>query len=69
MAHMAGVGGMRRPLVIRSYVHHGLPTRDWLFLVWADWYRLHGGDWNAFGYLVIPGAAFLELHGRDEDTA
>ena len=65
MAHMSGIGGMRRPLVIRSYVHHGVPTRDWLFLIWADWYRLHAGDPHGYGYLVIPGAVFLELHGPD----
>jgi hypothetical protein len=80
MAHMAGIGGMRRALVIRSYVHHGLPVRDWLFIVGLDWFRLHGtasipgfGGFvipgGAYGYVVIPGAAFLEMHGRDEETA
>lgn len=65
MAHMSGIGGMRRPLVIRSYVHQGVPTRDWLFLIWHDWYRLHGGDPHGYGYIVMPGSAFLELHGPD----
>jgi hypothetical protein len=78
MAHMTGIGGSRRPLVIRSYVHQGVPTRDWIFVVGIDWFRLYGtasipgfggfvipgGD---FGYVVMPGSAFLELHGRDLD--
>jgi len=76
MAHMSGIGGMRRPLVIRSYVHHGVATRDWLFVVGVDWFRLYGtgsirgfGGFvipgGAFGYVVMPGSAFLDLHGPD----
>jgi hypothetical protein len=65
MAHMTGIGGTRRPLVIRSYVRHGVATRDWLFVVAADWCALHGGE-TPPGYLVIPGPDFLAFHGRDE---
>ena len=65
MFHMLGIGGMRRPLVIRSHVHQGVPTRDWLFVIWRDWYRLHGGDHYGYGYLVMSGSAFLDLHGPD----
>jgi hypothetical protein len=66
MAHMTGIGGTRMPLMIRSYVHQGIPTRDWLFVVFWDWWRLHGGEGSP-GYLVIPGADFLDVHGRDDD--
>ena len=76
MAHMTGIGGTLRPLVIRSYVHQGVSTRDWIFVVGIDWFRLYGtasipgfggfvipgGD---FGYVVMPGSAFLDLHGPD----
>jgi hypothetical protein len=75
MAHMTGIGGARRPVVIRSYVHQGVPTRDWIFLTWVDWYPHHGGEpwpsgwastWHGgFGYVVMPGSAFLDLHGPD----
>ena len=74
MAHMVGIGGARRPLVIRSFVHHGVATRDWLFARDRDWWAFHQGSGApsggflvpTHGYLVIPGADFLELHGRDE---
>ena len=66
MAHMTGIGGTRRPLVIRSFVRQGVATRDWLFLADTDWGAFH---WVGFGvgYVVIPGADFLEIHGRDEE--
>ena len=69
MAHMAGIGGMRHPLVIRSFVRHGVATRDWLFVSAMPWLVMHGDPlvrWEP-GYMVIPGADFLELHGRDEE--
>jgi hypothetical protein len=66
MAHMAGIGSPRIPLVIRSYVRQGVPTRDWLFVVERYWTLLHGGNYP-MGYLVIPGADFLEIHGRDSE--
>jgi hypothetical protein len=69
MAHMTGIGGTRRPLVIRSFVRHGVATRDWLFLPAIPWLVLHGDPlvkWEP-GFMVIPGADFLELHGRDAD--
>jgi hypothetical protein len=79
MAHMTGLGGTRLPLVIRSYVHVGVSTRDWLFVVGVDWFCLHGtaslpgfGGFvipgGIFGYVVIPGADFLAIHGRDEPS-
>jgi len=71
MAHMMGIGGIRFPLVIRSYVHQGVPTRDWLFVVASQWHRLHGKPpgHEDFGYVVIPGASFLDIHGSDEEFA
>lgn len=68
MAHMTGIGGTRRGLVIRSYVRHGVTTRDWLFMVAWDWWHLHGEPPEMEmpgGYVVIPGADFLEIHGQD----
>jgi hypothetical protein len=64
MAHMAGIGTPRIPLVIRSYVRQGVATRDWIFVVERYWTNLHGGSYP-MGYLVIPGADFLAIHGRD----
>ena len=67
MAHMTGIGGARRPLVIRSYVRQGVATRDWLFVAAHSWLTLHGILPPAPGYMVIPGADFLEIHGRDSE--
>jgi hypothetical protein len=63
--HMKGIGGTRRPLVIRSYVRQGVATRDWLFVGSWDWLQLHGVGMTA-GWIVLPGSDFLDLHGRDE---
>ena len=67
MAHMSGLGGTRRPLVIRSYVHQGLPTRDWIFVLAIDWLDLHGAAPIELGYMVMSGSRFLDIHGRDEE--
>jgi hypothetical protein len=42
MRKMEPLGGTRRPLVIRSYVRHGVPTRDYIFVRFRDWWDLHG---------------------------
>jgi hypothetical protein len=73
MAHMAGIGGSRRPLVIRSYVHVGVTTRDWLFVTAYAWAEFHSpgfpvGHLSPIGYYVIPGADFLAIHGCDEPS-
>ena len=52
------------PLVIRSYVRQGVPTRDWIFMRAKDWFVWHGGE--QAGYVVMSGQAFLAIHGRDE---
>jgi hypothetical protein len=68
MQKMGPLGGTRRPLVIRSFVRQGVPTRDWLFFVAWDWWELHMFPVTMpAGYLVIPGADFLEIHGRDSE--
>ena len=64
MEHMAGIGGTRHPLVIRSYVRNGVGTRDWIFVRTRDWRALHGAAINS-GYLVIPGPDFLAINGPD----
>lgn len=55
----------RRPLVIRSYVHAGLRTRDWLFLGELA-ARLELGLSGGFGWWVIPGDWWLDHFGRDD---
>jgi len=76
MAHMEGIGGARRPLVIRSYVRRGGlaegRTQDWLFVTAYAWAEFHErnfpmGHLAPIGFLVIPGADFLEIHGRDSE--
>lgn len=66
MAHMRPIGGARSPLLIRSYVRQGVPTQDWMFVTSWDWGELHGWP-TILGYAVIPGASFLDIHGRDEE--
>jgi hypothetical protein len=53
------------PLLIRSYVRSGVPTKDWIVVRSADWSDLHGGDWLT-PYTVMTGHHFLRVHGRDE---
>lgn len=65
MLRMLPLAGHRAPLLIRSYVKRSVGTRDWIFVVADQWRQLHGGDYAA-GYLVMTGAHFLEMHGRDE---
>lgn len=68
MGHMSDIGGVRYPLVIRSFVRRGVGTRDWIFVQSHDWLGLHGFGMPA-GFIVMPGDIFLELHGRDEEVA
>jgi hypothetical protein len=57
------------PVLIRSYVRQGLPTRDWLF-VRAEDYPGNGAGKpyhaGGFGYVILPGSTWLDLYGRDE---
>lgn len=58
------------PLVVRSFVRNGVPTRDWIFVMAADWQALHSlpceGIVVVGAYAVMTGETFLELNGRDE---
>lgn len=53
------------PLLARSHVANGVPTRDWVVVRGTDWIRLHGIS-DPPPWLVMSGAAFLDVHGRDE---
>jgi hypothetical protein len=74
MSHMDGIAQHLAPLVIRSYVRNGGKaegrTRDWMFVKVADYRAEAGldganeGAWS--GYMVIPGAWWLDHFGRDE---
>lgn len=68
MARMRSLGGTRSELLIRCYVRQGVPVRDWLFVTAWDWGELHSWP-TILGYVVIPGASFLDIHGRDEESA
>jgi len=62
---MHGLYGDRSGVVIRSYVHAGTRTRDWLFIRSEDalrWFGLGG-----LGWWVIPGGWWLDHYGRDEE--
>lgn len=68
---MLPIADGRAPLVIQTFVRSDGPkdqrTRDWIWVRELDWMNLHGGlasgdtDW-----LVMRGATFLAIHGRDE---
>lgn len=60
---MLPILGARYPLVIQSWVHHGVRTRDRIWVRAIDWCSLHGGAWQ--GWLVMSGECFLRVHGRD----
>lgn len=55
--------GGRHPLVIQSWVRHGVPTRDRIWVRGDHWAALHGGAWNA--WIVMSGEHFLRVHGSD----
>ena len=68
---MLPIADGRAPLVIQTFVRSDGPkyqrTRDWIWVRALDWMNLHGGlatgdtDW-----VVMRGATFLAIHGRDE---
>jgi hypothetical protein len=77
MSRMADVFTDHLPLVIRSYVRHGVPTRDYVFVRFRDWWQLHGpmagnrdirviaAAETGAAFVVMTGATFLDLHGPD----
>lgn len=60
---MVPILGTRYPLVIQSWVRHGVPTRDRIWVRGEVWSALHGGAWR--GWLVMSGEHFLRVHGSD----
>lgn len=66
VAAMVPILGTRYPLVIRSWVRHGVPTIDRIW-VRADHWRLLHGTGEVQGWTVMSGDHFLAIHGRDEE--
>ncbi len=58
---MAAIYLDHQPVVIRSYVRQGMPTRDWLFVGLADVEWFNGRR----GYMVYPGSVWLDTFGKD----
>lgn len=58
----------RMPLVIQAFVSpRGTLDRIWVRAL--DWWRMHGGPEPVpTAWTVMSGAAFLTIHGRDEET-
>jgi len=56
------------PLLIESYVKPGVRARDWLIVPTFPWERLHGCYPDFCRYVVMTGAYFLDVHGKDEET-
>lgn len=55
-----------KPLLILSYVRHGVGTKDWIVLRQRDWDPLHGSTLPIdAAWVVMTGAHFLDVHGRD----
>jgi hypothetical protein len=63
---MQGLYGRLFPLLIRSYVRQGVPTRDWIVVPSPAWNLLHADLPTPAAFLVMTGAHFLAVHGRDE---
>jgi len=64
---MRPILGPRSPLVIRSYVRQQ-DTREWIWVPAASWDAWHSGALPVTddAWLVMSGAHFLAVHGRDE---
>jgi hypothetical protein len=66
---MRPILGTRMPLVIQSFVSHGRPTRDRIWVRAIDWWRMHGATKpHETAWIVMSGETFLEIHGTDEET-
>ena len=55
-----------RPLLIRSFVRPGVPTRDVIVARSCDWAELHGGPAPMTELMIMTGTYFLDINGRDE---
>lgn len=56
-----------QPLVITSYVSPK-GTRDWIWVWCCTWFGMHGGTDPGPGMVVMSGAHFLDIHGRDAEA-
>lgn len=56
------------PLVITSFVSPK-GTRDWIWVWCCTWFGIHGGTDPGPGMVVMSGAHFLDVHGRDTEQA
>ena len=73
LGKMAGLYPDRIPVLVRSFIHRGRPTRDFVYLSARHWYALHGtfDEVNeglcetAKGYVVMTGVQWLDIHGRE----
>lgn len=66
---MAPIRGHRLPLVIQPFVSR-TGTTDRIWVRATDWWHLHGGPQPPEPtWVVMSGAAFLDLHGRDQEDA
>ena len=63
---MAPLYPERIPVLVRSFIHRGRPTRDFIYIAARHWYALHGyGNPDDSGYIVMTGECWLETHGRE----
>lgn len=67
-AAMDPIRAHRLPLVIQPFIARtGTTDRIWVRAL--DWWHLHGGpEPTPTAWAVMSGAAFLTIHGRDEET-
>jgi hypothetical protein len=57
----------KNPVLIRAWVSQGIPTIDRVIVYWGDWWRLHDElVAHPSQFVVMTGAHFLDVHGRDE---
>lgn len=61
-----------RPLVIQSFIAHGVPTIDRIWVRCEDWRGEHGYSCGlhpdeCWQWMVMDGRWFLDVNGRDEE--
>lgn len=65
---MEPIRAHRSPLVIQSFIAPR-GTLDRIWVRGTDWWRLNGGpEPHQTAWMVMSGAAFLTIHGRDQET-
>jgi len=61
---MDGLYPDRIGIVVRSFVHAGRSTTDYIYIRANDWLALHGGE-PRIGFYVMGGGYWLDVHGRE----